>query len=180
MCIPLALLGNCSVKMLPLQRIHMQQWKICWTRRFPCDFYILTAVAVKSIVFWDITLCSPWANRHFAGTYRFHLQVWIVSQARNQHVTARKQSKLHAKTQDYTRQEGPCNPTILHRLVPFKKWMFLPIPFYFPARATLPPSSWKGYVAAKLRVTSTSLYDIISQKMHVFIVCLVFRVLNFL
>jgi hypothetical protein len=29
--------GSGSVKALPLQRIHTQQWKDCWTRRFLCD-----------------------------------------------------------------------------------------------------------------------------------------------
>jgi hypothetical protein len=37
---------------------------------------------MKSIIFWDMTLCSPLSvNRRFGGTYRLHLQVWRVSQA---------------------------------------------------------------------------------------------------
>jgi hypothetical protein len=36
MCIPLSLLGNGSVKTLPLQRIHKQQYKTFWTHRFLC------------------------------------------------------------------------------------------------------------------------------------------------
>jgi hypothetical protein len=36
-CVPLlSLLGNSSVKTLPRQRIHTQQWKNCWMRRFLC------------------------------------------------------------------------------------------------------------------------------------------------
>jgi hypothetical protein len=38
-------------------------------------FEVLTAVVMKSSVFWDITPCSPLkVNRHFGGTYRLHLQ----------------------------------------------------------------------------------------------------------
>jgi hypothetical protein len=36
MCIPLSTLGNGSVKTLLRQRIHTQQHKNCWTRRFLC------------------------------------------------------------------------------------------------------------------------------------------------
>jgi hypothetical protein len=39
----------------------------------------------KSIIFWDITSCSPLSvNRRFGGTYRFHLQGRKISSARNQ------------------------------------------------------------------------------------------------
>jgi hypothetical protein len=35
---------------------------------------VLTAVIMKSTIFWDITPCSPLSvNRRFAGTYRLHL-----------------------------------------------------------------------------------------------------------
>jgi hypothetical protein len=41
-------------------------------------------VVVKSIIFWDITPCSPLSvNRRFGGTYRLHLQ-GRRSSARNQ------------------------------------------------------------------------------------------------
>jgi hypothetical protein len=46
---------------------------------------ILTAVVMKSTIFWDITPCSPLeVNRRFGGTYRFHLQGRRISGARNQ------------------------------------------------------------------------------------------------
>jgi hypothetical protein len=36
---------------------------------------VLTAMIVKSSIFWDITPCSPLKdNRRFRGTYRLHLQ----------------------------------------------------------------------------------------------------------
>jgi hypothetical protein len=36
---------------------------------------ILTAMVMKSSIFWDITPCSPLkVNRHFGGTYRLHRQ----------------------------------------------------------------------------------------------------------
>jgi hypothetical protein len=38
-------------------------------------FQVFTAVVMKSIIFWDITRCSPLSlNRRFGGTYRLHLQ----------------------------------------------------------------------------------------------------------
>jgi hypothetical protein len=41
---------------------------------------------LKSIIFWDITPCSPLkVNRRFRGMYRLHLQGQGISQARNQH-----------------------------------------------------------------------------------------------
>jgi hypothetical protein len=36
-------------------------------------FEVLTAVVMKSTVFWDITPCSPLSvSRRFGGTYRLH------------------------------------------------------------------------------------------------------------
>jgi hypothetical protein len=38
-------------------------------------FEAFTAVVMKSIIFWDMTPCSPLSfNRRFGGTYRLHLQ----------------------------------------------------------------------------------------------------------
>jgi hypothetical protein len=38
-------------------------------------FEVFTAVVMKSIIFWDMTPCSPLSvNRRFRGTYRLHLQ----------------------------------------------------------------------------------------------------------
>jgi hypothetical protein len=38
-------------------------------------FEVLTAVVMKSTIFWDITLCSPSSvNRRFGGKYCLHLQ----------------------------------------------------------------------------------------------------------
>jgi hypothetical protein len=46
---------------------------------------VLTAVVMKSTVFWGITLCNPLkANRRFGGTCRLHIQGRRISQARNQ------------------------------------------------------------------------------------------------
>jgi hypothetical protein len=48
-------------------------------------FEVLTAVIMKSTIFWDITPCSPLkVNRRFGGTYRLHLQGRKISRARNQ------------------------------------------------------------------------------------------------
>jgi hypothetical protein len=46
---------------------------------FLAGFKVLTAVAIKSSVFWAITLCSPVkVNKCFGGTYPLHLQGWRV------------------------------------------------------------------------------------------------------
>jgi hypothetical protein len=38
-------------------------------------FEISTAVVMKSVIFWDMTPCSPLScTRRFGGTYRLHLQ----------------------------------------------------------------------------------------------------------
>jgi hypothetical protein len=48
-------------------------------------FAVLTAVVMKSTIFWNITPCSPLrVNRRFGGTHRLHLQGRKISQARNQ------------------------------------------------------------------------------------------------
>jgi hypothetical protein len=65
------------------------------TYNFIVGFEILTAVVMKSTIFWDITPCSPLSvNRRFGGTYRLHLQGRKnISPARNQH-----ESKCHLLT----------------------------------------------------------------------------------
>jgi hypothetical protein len=46
---------------------------------------VLTAVVMKSTIFWDITPRSLLkVNRRFGGTYRLHLHGWRISRARNQ------------------------------------------------------------------------------------------------
>jgi hypothetical protein len=56
-------------------------------------FEVLTAVVMKSFIFWDITACSLLkANLRCLGTYRFHLQGRRISQARNQREAGGKQS----------------------------------------------------------------------------------------
>jgi hypothetical protein len=38
---------------------------------------------MKSIIFWDVTPCSPLSfNRRFGGTYRLHLQGKEISSAK--------------------------------------------------------------------------------------------------
>jgi hypothetical protein len=39
------------------------------------SFEVFTAVTMKkNVVFWDVSLCRSWVNRHFGGTYRLHIQ----------------------------------------------------------------------------------------------------------
>jgi hypothetical protein len=45
-------------------------------------FEVLTAVVMKSCIYWDITPCSPLkVNRRYGGIFRLHLQGWRISQA---------------------------------------------------------------------------------------------------
>jgi hypothetical protein len=45
---------------------------------------VLTAVVMKSSIFWDITPCRPLeVNRGYGGTCRLHLQGWRTIQERN-------------------------------------------------------------------------------------------------
>jgi hypothetical protein len=61
---------------------------LCRIRKLgtPCvGFEVLTAVVMKSTLFWDITPYSLLkVNRRFGETYRLHLQVWRIIRARNQ------------------------------------------------------------------------------------------------
>jgi uncharacterized protein YjiK len=53
---------------------------------FHVGFEVLTAVVMKSTIFWDIKPCSPLkVNRFFGGKYRLHLQGRRISEARYQH-----------------------------------------------------------------------------------------------
>jgi hypothetical protein len=46
-----------------------------WITNINVGSEVFTAVAMKSIIFWDITPCSPLGvNRRFGGTYRLHIQ----------------------------------------------------------------------------------------------------------
>jgi hypothetical protein len=46
-------------------------------------FEVFTAVVIKSIIFWDMTPCSPLSfKRSFGGTYRLHLQGRKISSAK--------------------------------------------------------------------------------------------------
>jgi hypothetical protein len=48
-------------------------------------FEVLTAVVMKSVVFWDTTPYSPFTvGRSFGGTYRLHFQGRRMSQATNE------------------------------------------------------------------------------------------------
>jgi hypothetical protein len=66
-------------RFVPLHSPHMEESQ-SYVR-----FEVLTAVVMKSIIFCDITPCSPLkVNRRFGGTYRLHLQGRKISRARNQ------------------------------------------------------------------------------------------------
>jgi hypothetical protein len=58
-------------------------------------FEVLTAVVMKSYVFWDVPPCSPFKiNRRFGGTCRLHLEGRRISQAGNQREAVSKQRLL--------------------------------------------------------------------------------------
>jgi hypothetical protein len=52
---------------------------IVWNKKitlYNVGFEVYTAVIMKSIIFWDISPCSPLSvNRRFGGTYRLHLRL---------------------------------------------------------------------------------------------------------
>jgi hypothetical protein len=45
---------------------------------------VLTVVAMKSSIFWDIACSAPKVNRHFEGTCHLHLHGQRISQAQKQ------------------------------------------------------------------------------------------------
>jgi hypothetical protein len=48
-------------------------------------FEVFTAVIMKSIIFWDMTPCSPLSfNRRFGGKYRLHFRVEEIGSANQQ------------------------------------------------------------------------------------------------
>jgi hypothetical protein len=58
--------------------------------KYSVRFEVLTAVVMKSTLFWDITPCSPvHVNRRFGETYRLHIQGRRISRARNQRKSRR-------------------------------------------------------------------------------------------
>jgi hypothetical protein len=55
------------------------------TKKRNVRFEVLTAVVMKSIIFSDITSCSPLkVNQRFGGIYRLHPQGRRISRVRNQ------------------------------------------------------------------------------------------------
>jgi hypothetical protein len=58
--------------------LHMLPERGRWaskTEKNKVGFEVLTAVVMKSTIFWDISTCSPLSvNRLFGGIYCFHLQ----------------------------------------------------------------------------------------------------------
>jgi hypothetical protein len=61
--------------------------------RFNCVGYeVLTAMVLKSSIFWDITPCSPWKFKlRFGGTCRLHHHGWRISQVGNHHEAGSKE-----------------------------------------------------------------------------------------
>jgi hypothetical protein len=71
-----ALHGQCG-------RAKLLKWILSGVNNFFLRFEVLTAIVMKSSIFWDITPCSPLkVNRSFRGKCRFHFQ--NRSQARNE------------------------------------------------------------------------------------------------
>jgi hypothetical protein len=46
------------------------------TYKLISTYYIITwqSTPHNIVIFWDIAPCNPYVNRHFGGTYHFHLQ----------------------------------------------------------------------------------------------------------
>jgi hypothetical protein len=55
---------------------------VCWINLLIVGFEVLTAVVMKSTIFWDIMPCSPLkVDQRFRGTYHLHFQGRRISQA---------------------------------------------------------------------------------------------------
>jgi hypothetical protein len=83
--------------------VHLYAWNNSRT-----GFEVLTAVVMKSTIFWDITPCSPLkVNRRLGGTYRLHLQGRKISRARNQR-ESRWQAEVNFQrtTRRYIAEDG--------------------------------------------------------------------------
>jgi hypothetical protein len=86
------MVSNASKKLPSLGVMSWARWFLPATlepdeeqRQNYVGFEVLTAVVMKSTIFWDITPCiSMKVNRRFGGTYRLHLQGRRISKARNQ------------------------------------------------------------------------------------------------
>jgi hypothetical protein len=78
----------------PLARISLKINTPHWNNKFAyAGFEVLTAVFMKSFVFWDIMPCSPLKVKwHFGRTLRSHHQDPKIIQARNEHEPGSKQS----------------------------------------------------------------------------------------
>jgi hypothetical protein len=62
---------------------NCQMYLDIWSSIYYVGFEVLTAVIMKSAIFWDITPCSPLSvNRCFRGTSRLHLRGREISWAR--------------------------------------------------------------------------------------------------
>jgi hypothetical protein len=66
-----------------LARVSLRVYNGCTPASlWPCHgvgfvflFHVYSSYSLKSIIFWDITTCSPLSvNRRFGGTHRLHLQ----------------------------------------------------------------------------------------------------------
>jgi hypothetical protein len=56
------------------------------------EFEVLTAVVVKSSIFWVVKLLK--VNGRFEGIFCLHLRGWKINQTRSQHETGSKQRML--------------------------------------------------------------------------------------
>jgi hypothetical protein len=72
-------------------------------------FELLTAVVMRSSIFWHITICSPLkAHRRFRGICLVHLQDRRIGQARNQH-KARDKLNYSSRSKNNPSKENRLN-----------------------------------------------------------------------
>jgi hypothetical protein len=84
-------------------------------------FEVLTAVVMKSSIFWDITPRSPLrVNRHFGGTCRLQFQVRRISHARNQREAGSKQSSAEDGRDMFLRKVDGLQGVISQKTVLFE------------------------------------------------------------
>jgi hypothetical protein len=121
-------------------------------------FEVFTAVVMKSVIFWDVTLCGPLkVNRRLGWTYRIHLQGWI-SRARYQH-ESRWQACFYAIY--LLGLFDPEDGSILC-------WHVESLLSCWYLASLILPCRWKQYVHLKRRLTFNGLHGVISQKIVLF------------
>jgi hypothetical protein len=132
-------------------------------------FEVLTAVAMKSSIFWDVTPCSPLkVNRRFGRTCRLYFNGRRIRPARNKREVKRKETST-----DFQRTTRPdrnlptycfvgCDATWSGRRLPMHRRNMLP-PYWLEDRGS---KQLRGYMASHPRKSTLQSHRSESLKSH--------------